>query len=330
MTLATVMPPAEMLIRQSPHCAWLLNRDQTFHAAFGDAARVFGRPDHELAGVCFTDLLDPEIRPPWIRQLERVFQGESVRASCRLAGGTFSVTMFPVQAPGKGVVFAGCMAHEERERGALLRTLESLESERARLGQILHDHVGQNLSAVGLQLDLLRMDLAENSVPAPTRVDQIQEMLETLIGLVRDVNRDLDVAPADRIGLRAALDALAGRLRGSFKGNVRVFADATAPPPPPKIAAALYRIAQEAAGSAARREGCSAIEILVKSLRSGTALEVRDNAATGDGAGSPFESGALDLLVMQHFAEAAGIELQIESVPEKGTMVRALCRSAGN
>jgi hypothetical protein len=33
----------------------------------------------------------------------------------------------------------------------------------------------------------------------------------------------------------------------------------------------------------------------------------------------------LDLLLMQHFADRAGIELQIESAPDKGTVVRALC-----
>jgi hypothetical protein len=29
---------------------------------------------------------------------------------------------------------------------------------------------------------------------------------------------------------------------------------------------------------------------------------------------------------MQHFADRAGIELQIDGAPDKGTVVRALCR----
>jgi hypothetical protein len=32
---------------------------------------------------------------------------------------------------------------------------------------------------------------------------------------------------------------------------------------------------------------------------------------------------------MQHFADRAGFELEIDSAPDKGTVVRALCRSAG-
>jgi signal transduction histidine kinase len=104
---------------------------------------------------------------------------------------------------------------------------------------------------------------------------------------------------------------------------VRVFSDAAAQPPP-EVAAALYRIAQEAAGNAARRAGCSVIEILLKSLRSGLALEIRDNAAGFDAADRV--AGGLELLIMRHFADRAGIELQIDSAPDSGTVVRALCR----
>ena len=193
---------------------------------------------------------------------------------------------------------------------------------RARL-QLLHDRVGQSLSAAGLQLDLLRMDLAESALPIPQRIGEIQAMLETVMGLVRDVNRELNPAVAERTGLRAAWTGWPG-LRANFKGNVRVFADAAAQPAP-EVAAALYRVAEEAAGRAARRAGCSAIEILLKSLRSGPMLEIRDNGGF-DAADRAFRGAGLDFLVMQYFADRAGIELQIDSAPDKGTVVRALCR----
>jgi signal transduction histidine kinase len=171
------------------------------------------------------------------------------------------------------------------------------------------------------------MDLAESALPIPPRVGEIQAILETVIEVVRDVNRELNPAIAERIGLRAALDRLAGRLRANFQGNVQVSADAAARPAP-EVAAALYRIAQEAAGHAARRVGCSAIEILLKSLRSGIALEVRDNGPGFGAADRAVRGAELELLVMQYFADRAGIELQIESAPDKGTVVRALCRSS--
>jgi signal transduction histidine kinase len=318
----------EMLLRQSPGCAWLLQRDGTFHAVYGGASRIFGRPAAELQTLRFADLFAPPSRPSWTTRLERVFAGETLCAVSRFGEGapTFAITMFPIQPPDGEIAFAACLAHEMPEGGLVLRMLDALENDRARLPQLLHDRVGQTLSAAGLQLDLLGMDLAEAAIVIPQRIGEIQDLLDTAMGLVRDLNRELNPV-AERLGLRTALDQLAGRLRADFKGKVRVFADATAQPAP-EAAAALYRIAQEAANGAARRAGCSAIEILLKSLRSGPALEIRDNGPGFD-RDAALQGGGLELLVMQHFADQAGIELQIDSAPDRGTVVRALCRSAG-
>jgi len=331
---ATQKPPSaaalcEMLLRQSDGCVWLLKSDGAFHAVYGDAARVFGRSAAQLQSLNFTDLFEPPARPFWTGRLERVFAGETFRSAGRLPEGAaaFSLTIFPVRSPRGDVAFAGGMAHEMPEGTHVLRTLEALDADRDRLSRLLHDQVAQSLSAAGLQLDLLRMDLAAQAVPIPERIGEIQATIETIIGRVRDLNRELNPAIAGRVGLRAALDRLAGRLRTDFKGNVRVFADRTAQPAP-KAAVALYRIAQEAAGHASRRAGCTAIEILLKSLRSGPALEIRDNAPGPAAAQRVFEDGGLELLVMQYLAEGAGIELQIDSTPDKGTVVRALCRPA--
>ena len=315
---------SEMLLRQSRDCAWLLERDGTIHAIYGDAPRVFGRSTAELEGGRFIDLFAAAARPCWTGRVERVFAGETLGAAGNFgAGSTFSITMFPVRAGDGEIVFAGGMAHQMPEGGRVLRTLAGLETERTKLAHLLHDHIGQNLSAAGLQLDLLRMDLADDALPVPRRIGEIQEILESLIGMVREVNREFYPSTADRVGLRAALDGLGGRLRETFKGTVRVFADSKAQPSP-EAAAAMYRIAQEAAAMAAGRAGCTAIEILVTSPRGGVALEIRDNGGAGDGAGECLQGGGLEFLVMQHFADQAGIELHIESKPDGGMAVRAI------
>lgn len=317
----------EMLLRQGPGCAWLLDRAGAFHAVYGDSRRVFGRAAAELRSVNFTDVSLPPARSLWIGRLERVFQGETLAASGRFGEGApaYSIALFPVRSPHGEVAFAGCMAHEMPDAAIVLGTLEALEIDRARLSRLLHDYVGQSLSAAGLQLDLLRMDLAESALPIPQRIGEIQATLEALMGLVRDFNRELNPVVAERLGLRAALDLLAGHLRADFKGSVRVFTDSTAQPAP-EASAALYRIAQEAASYAAQRAGCSTIEILLKSLQSGPALEIRDNAPGFDTV-KALQGGGLEFLVMRYVADRAGIELQIDSAPGAGTVVRALCRT---
>ena len=41
----------------------------------------------------------------------------------------------------------------------LARVIDARDQKAARAGQVLHDEIGQILSAVGLHLDVLRMDL---------------------------------------------------------------------------------------------------------------------------------------------------------------------------
>ena len=308
----------EMLLRQSPGCAYLLKRDGKFQGVYGDAPRVFGHSAAECGTRRFTHLCSPVSRDAWSARLERVFTGHTVRAAGQFAGGCFAMTLFPVRLPDGEIAFAGGMAYPLPGSGVVLRTLAALDASHERLCRLLHDHMGQSLSAAGLQLDLLRMDLADSGQPVPQRITEVQGMLESVVELVRDANRELNPATAERVGLRAALDRLAGSLRANFHGNVRVFADPKAQPPP-EIAAALYRIAQEAIAQATGRADCSVIEILLKCLRSGPMLEIRDNGC--DGAETSPEAGGL--LVMQYFAEQAGLELQITSAPGEGTVVQA-------
>jgi len=318
----------EMLLRQSPGCTWLLKRDQSFHAVYGDAPRVFGRAAAELPGLNFGDLFGPPARASWTSRLQRVWTGEALCAAGRFGDvpPTYSIALFPVRSPEGEIAFAGGIAREMVERDLVLRVLHALEGDRLRLSQLLHDHVGQYLSAAGLQLDLLRMDLAEGGFPAPERTREIQSMLENIMELVRDFSHQLNPAVAERIGLRAALDRLAGRLRADFKGTVRVLADPKAQPPP-AAAAALYRIAQEAAANAVRHSAGSVIEILLKPSRGGPALEIRDNGRGFDASGGALRGCGLGLLIMEQCAEQAAIDLRIDSAPGRGTVVRALCTS---
>jgi signal transduction histidine kinase len=97
----------------------------------------------------------------------------------------------------------------------------------------------------------------------------------------------------------------------------------------PKLASALYQIMQEAVENAVQHSGCSAIEIAIKSTRTGTVMEVRDNGRGFDPADLVSGRRGLGLLSMEHYAAQAGLELTIASTPETGTKVRAAMPEAG-
>src|ERR1017187_8585006 len=96
---------------------------------------------------------------------------------------------------------------EERSLAHLLvSVMHAREQEGARVSRILHDEVGQVLSAIGLQLDLLRMDLHDKAADNTKRILEIQKVLELSVGQVRDLSYELNPAIVERTGLQFALD----------------------------------------------------------------------------------------------------------------------------
>jgi two-component system NarL family sensor kinase len=138
---------------------------------------------------------------------------------------------------------------------------------------------------------------------------------------VREYSYELNPSTVERAGLRAALDRLATRTRTHFSGTLRIHDDPSVKIDP-KIASALYHIAHEAVANAAQHAACSAIEIALKSSRSGPILEVRDNGRGFDPGDILGARRGLGLLSMEHYAAQAGLELTIASNRDTGTVVR--------
>jgi signal transduction histidine kinase len=211
---------------------------------------------------------------------------------------------------------------EQELRYTVLGALKAQEFERNMVSRFLHDTVGQNLTALGMQLDLVRMDLENVSPETCARVIEIQQILEAMMQSVREYSYELNPSTVERAGLRSALDRLTGRIRGRFTGSVRVNVDPSLKIDP-KIASAMFQIAQEAVENAVQHASCSAIEIVVKSTRTAVALEIRDNGKGFDTSDLLRGCRGLGLLSMEHYAAQAGLDLSVTSSREVGTTVRA-------
>jgi signal transduction histidine kinase len=270
----------------------------------------------------------------WRGRFARALSGETMRLRERRGKGTWYVTIFPVRIDGE-IRFAGGIAREitpwtsaEQElRHTVLSALKAQEFERAMVSKFLHDSVGQNLTALGLQLDLIRMDLESVSPDTCKRIGEIQKLLEEMMESVREYSYELNPSTVERAGLRPALDRLAGRIRARFAGSLRLNVDPSLKLDP-KLASALFQILQEGVENAVQHSGCSAIEIAVKSTRTGTVLEVRDNGRGFDPSDLVSGRRGLGLLSMEHYAAQAGLELTITSTRETGTTVRAATTEA--
>ena len=320
---------AEIFLQQSPACQWIVSADGAFARLYGDPLALFGRAAAELLGRFPGDVLEPDEATAWRGRFTRALSGEILLLRERRAKDTWYVMIFPLRIEGK-ILFAGGSAREitpwataEQElRHTVLGALKAQEFERAMVSRFLHDSMGQNLTALGLQLDLIRMDMESASPDTCQRIGGIQKLLEEMMESVREYSYELNPSMVERAGLRPALDRLAGRIRTRFPGTLRLNVDPSLRLEP-KLASALYQILQEGVENAVQHSGCSTIEIAVKSTRTGTVVEVRDNGRGFDPADLVSGRRGLGLLSMEHYAAQAGLELVITSTRETGTTVRA-------
>jgi len=204
----------------------------------------------------------------------------------------------------------------------LASIIDDQEQGGARASRLLHDEVGQILSAVGLHLDVLRMDTEEDSPAGATRIIDIQKFLEQAVEQVRTLSYDLNPAIVERAGLKAALNRLVARYREISDTSVRLAYDSSVHMPA-AAAVALFKIAERALDNAVKHADAQLIEVLVHPNPQGVTLQVRD-----DGEGFDLDEVAenppgLGLLLMQCYADRGSLRVEVNTSPGNGTIVKA-------
>jgi signal transduction histidine kinase len=199
----------------------------------------------------------------------------------------------------------------------LFAAMNEHEAVLARVSRLLHDDVSQVLSAVGLQLDAMRMDFREQAPGVEQRAAEIQELLEQAIEQLRDITNELNPSVVERAGLQFALDRLIGKARAGFAGTVRLHFDSSLRVPT-VLAKTFYKIADCALDIATANRECSLIDIHVKRSQREYVVEISDNGAVEESGAAP-----LGQLLMDYYASKNHVTLKTERVPGRGSNVIA-------
>jgi signal transduction histidine kinase len=193
---------------------------------------------------------------------------------------------------------------------------EVADRERRRLGQTLHDNLGQHLTGTALAAQVLREKLADRSASEVADADKVVHYLEQGIDLTRNLARGFFSPELDADGLDVALSGLAAniteRFRVSCTFNGEDVGDST-------TATQLYHIAQEAVLNAVKHAGASKIDIEL--ARNGEKLTL---VVSDDGRGFPEklpEPPGLGLRLMTHGASLIGGKLAVGRNRDGGTVV---------
>src|SRR4030095_12799203 len=172
-------------------------------------------------------------------------------------------------------LFTTVQATGQRLQTLSARLLEVQEAERRPLGRELHDEVGQALTAVRMNLQMLRRQ-PETALSAG-RLDESLGMVEHILRVVRQLSLDLRPSLLDDLGLAAALRWYVGAQaeRSGISGDV-VTEDVPADLPA-ATATPCYRIAQEAVTNAIRHARATRITVTLGSTANQLEISVSDN-----------------------------------------------------
>lgn len=201
-----------------------------------------------------------------------------------------------------------------------LRMVQQHESERRRLSLHLHDETAQLLTAIKLQLGLLR---EEADAGAQQRISRILELMDEGLRSIRNVTNDLRPSLLDDLGLVPALRSLAAE----FSARAGLAVTVEAPDAPPSLSAdaelALFRALQESLSNVAAHAGARRAAVRLAVAEHAVVLEVGD-----DGCGFPAEwqdglerAGHLGLVGMRERIAALGGSLETGVAAEGGARV---------
>jgi signal transduction histidine kinase len=207
---------------------------------------------------------------------------------------------------------------EARQRmiGAHLEAVR--EEERKRIALEIHDELGQLLTALKMDVSLLKMRLT--SLPdLLTKVAEMRELVEETILMVRNVANHLRPA-ALNFGLTSALEWLAEDFGKRTGIPCQFLMNAPEPVLSDAHATAVFRVVQESLTNVARHAHATRVHVSVMRSGAGFELHVSDNGCGFDTAAAG-KRDSYGLLGMSERARLIGASLQIDSAPGSGTVV---------
>lgn len=212
---------------------------------------------------------------------------------------------------------------EDKLAGYRVQLLETEEAERRHLAGELHDKLGQQLTALGLNLNILEQSLPpEQELAQHGRIADMVSLLEEMTGQVRNIMADLRPPVLDDYGLGAALRWY-GNIFDKRSGIACELKGADIPRLPTTMEIALFRVVQEALNNVGKHSLASRVEIRSALDGSRLSLVVQDNGRgfpETDEADMP-ETTKLGLISMGERVTSIGGTLAVTSAQGSGTIV---------
>ena len=257
-----------------------------------------------------------------IKNKENIDHYETVRITKTSRLLDMSIKISPIRDTREKLTGVSIIARDITARKSMEKELlEIQDRERTRIGQDLHDSLGQHLTGI-----LLKTKALENRVKKSRNNDlidemtDIQQLIKDAISETRELAKGLIPVTVQSEGLASAVKELCYYSQ-SIHGYKTVFSKSgDIKVDNPGISIQLYHIAQEALNNAVKHANPGRIEVSLKQESAELVLSIHDD---GKGIKVNNQQG-IGLRIMQYRANMISAHLAIHSEPKRGTTI--VCR----
>jgi signal transduction histidine kinase len=208
----------------------------------------------------------------------------------------------------------------ERRGTGFRSPVQQIEAERQRLGRELHTSVGQLLSAVRLQLEVITSQLPDPIPSVQQALDRIAALTADALERVRSISQRLHPPEWQRLPIEIAIRQM-WDLSG-IPENFDARMDLVELPDQPDLdlKVLIYRAAQEAISNVVRHSRATRVHAELEVRDRKLVLRFQDNGAGFDAqsllSAPPSLTGGIGLRTIREQTEALGGTLVVDSSPE--------------
>jgi PAS domain S-box-containing protein len=348
---------AESLIETAPMLVLVLDMDGRIVRYNSYTEEILGYPLAEVQGqdwfeICFPERARPAIRDLFLRAVktdiyirghinpiitregqirEIEWSGKTLRGSDGQIIGLLTVGQDITERwqaeVEKAQLLEAVTEQREQLRALTGRLAEARELERKELARELHDQVGQKLTALNLNLNIIETQLptevaSDHSTVQRCLADSLI-LVEQTTECIQDLMANLRPPVLDDYGLVAALRWYGNQFARRVNFTITVQGEEPRPRLSGPVEHALFRITQEALTNVAKHAQASQVLIVLITEKERVRLTISD-----DGCGfevnewsSPTGRQHWGLLTMTERAEVIGGHCRISSQPGRGTQI---------
>jgi PAS domain S-box-containing protein len=331
------------LLVENANEAIVVAQDGLLKFANQRAITITGYSKEELFFIPFITLIHPDDREMVFDNYQRRLKGEAfpgvysfriVAKDGRIKWVEISALVFTWEGNSATLNFLSDITDRKKAEEELIKSHEQLRSfakrlseaeemDKQRIARELHDQVGQNLTALGINLSIMRNQLSDRLTgQLDARLNDSMNILEEIAKRIRDVMSDLRPSVLDDYGLIAGITWLADQVAKRTGLTIRVESEDTRANLSPEVEITLFRIAQELLTNISKHAKATEVSIKLNESDKTVQFVVTDNGVGFDATAlTPTEESRWGLLNVEERAQAVGGTLTIESTVGHGTRV---------